>query len=248
MENTKKAGCVVIYGGTREERQHIAEGMLKDHPELAMEDKPAFSRVKKIGPFQKENRKSMYQIFMDSPVIKRDYRDSLLFLFELLGVTKYMDRPMFTLPAREMALFSMLYDILHGKRKAVLLRNDGEFEDDIERNCRFAACLNSLTEDGQIIWITEKPYACFLREVARLLDAWLLSSQENNLKDDTNQQAIDLMLLKYIPHFGAHMKVVGEQLDPEPALESDEREAAIRYQATWEFVDLLLRKWESAGE
>ena len=248
MENTKKAGCVVICGGTREERQHIAEGMIQNHPELAIKDNPVFSRTIKFGPFRKENRKSMYQIFMDSPVIKKDYKDSLSFIFDVLGVTKYVDRPMFTLPSREMAIFSMLYDILHGKRKAVLLRNDGEFEDDIELNCRFAACLNSLTEDGQIIWITEKPYADFLREVTRLLDAWLLSSQENNLKDDMNQQAIDLMLMQNTPHFGTHMKVVGEHVDPKPVLESDEREAAIRYQAAWEFIDLLLRKWESAGE
>ena len=78
-------------------------------------------------------------------------------------------------------------------------------------------------------------YADFLRTSTEYIHSWW----ENTCKGDAQMRAINHKVLLGLPHFGKRMKVVGDCLEPDPALECDETEAALEYQRELGWIEIL---------
>ena len=214
MNELKELGCLLIYGGTEEERQLFKNKYLDMEPDYRFSIHPAFSLTVKSGLFhkEKENKKSVLQILMDDPDIKKLGQDYVVRQLREMDAEFFMHRQMKALSQKQRERVSLLYEVLKGRQRILFCDSDLKEK---EYYFHVARWLNQsrefLKNQGKLIWITDLPIAEFFSYPKKLYAA---------------DQPVYHLLPKFLPILKLKDGLLHESSDVD-----EENEAAVQYLA-----------------
>lgn len=160
-----------VLGGTKNDRRRYVENLRKNQPDYAVTINQAFARTKKVGPFTVENKKSVLSIFLDDPVIKKLGQTYVVEQMKKLNADGEMYCRCKWLSPKELELFSLLFDVLKGKKH--IMFHDVDMNPYGGYYFLLASWLSDSREfeqnNGSLVWVTELPEEEFIRRYAERL-------------------------------------------------------------------------------